>query len=115
MRTHLRLTDRSRGHGEWGMFNPGQKLLAWALTFAVAAVIYTGILSWGAGGEDGGSGHATTVVVAMVLVASHIFMAVANPSTRPALAGMVRGQVRRSWAAEHHAGWLGDVDRRSHR
>jgi formate dehydrogenase subunit gamma len=113
VRAHARPAHRGT-HGEWGMFNPGQKALAWALTVAISAVIYTGIVSWRAGGEDGGSGHAAAVVVAMALVASHIFMAVVNPSTRPALAGMVRGRVRRSWAAEHHAGWLRDIDRRSH-
>lgn len=113
VRAHLRRTDGSATHGEWGMFNPGQKVLAWALTVAVSAVIYTGIASWGAGGDEGGSAHAAAVIVAMVLVASHIFMAVVNPSTRPALAGMVRGRVRRSWAAEHHSGWLRDVERRS--
>ncbi len=112
VRAHLRRTARHGTPGEWGMFNPGQKLLAWALTLAVSAVIYTGILSWGAGGEDGGSWHAAAVVVAMVLIASHIFMAVVNPSTRPALAGMIRGRVPRSWAAEHHAGWLDDIERR---
>ena len=112
---HLPHADRPAAHGEWGMFNPGQKVLAWALTLAVSAVIYTGIVSWGAGGEGGGSGHPAAVIVAMVLVGSHIFMAVVNPSTRPALAGMVRGRVRRSWAAEHHAGWLRDVERRARR
>lgn len=39
-------------------------------------------------------------------------MAVVNPVTRPALAGMVMGRVRRSWAARHHGGWLDDVDSR---
>lgn len=111
---HLHRTDTNPSSREWGMFNPGQKVLAWALTLAVSAVIYTGFLSWRAGGEGAGSGHAVAVVVAMVLVASHIFMAVVNPSTRPALAGMVRGRVPRSWAAEHHAGWLRDTERRSH-
>ena len=112
---HLPGAERPATHGEWGMFNPGQKVLAWALSLAVSAVIYTGVVAWTAGGEDGGSGHAAAVIVAMVLVGSHIFMAVVNPSTRPALAGMVRGRVRRSWAAEHHAGWLRDVERRARR
>jgi len=112
VRAHVRRTPQPLGHGQWGMFNPGQKVLAWALTLSVSMVIYTGIVSWSAGGEGGGSGHAAAVVVAMALVAGHIFMAVVNPGTRPALAGMVRGGVRRSWAAEHHAGWLGDVERR---
>jgi hypothetical protein len=40
LRDHLRA---SRKRGEWGMSNPGQKLLAWGLTIAGAVVIYTGI------------------------------------------------------------------------
>jgi cytochrome b subunit of formate dehydrogenase len=55
------------------------------------------------------------VVVAMVLVGCHVFMAVVNPATRPALAGMVLGRVRRSWAEQHHGGWLHDHDRQQHR
>lgn len=92
-----------------GLFNTGQKLLAWALTVSVVAVVVTGVQSWRAGGE--GSLHGSAVVVTMVLLSAHVFMAVANPATRPALAGMVFGRVRRSWAAAHHPGWLDDVDR----
>jgi formate dehydrogenase subunit gamma len=92
------------------MFNPGQKVLAWALALAVAVVILTGIQAWQAG-EGEGSLHGAAVVAAMALLGCHVFMAVVNPSTRPALAGMVLGRVRRSWAQEHHGGWLHDSDR----
>ena len=87
------------------MFNPAQKALAWALTAAVAADIYTGVQTVGAGGEDAAGPHAAAVVVAMVLAGAHILMAVVNPVTRPALAGMVLGRVRRS-CARHHGGRL---------
>lgn len=109
VRDHL---HRSGRRGDWGMFNPGQKLLAWALTIAVGVVIYTGIQSLNAGGEDG-STHGIAVIVAMSLVGGHIFMAVLNPMTAGGLNGMVRGRVRRSWAARHHSGWLHDLDRTS--
>lgn len=107
VRDHLRPSGE---HGEWGMFNPGQKLLAWALTIAVAVVIYTGIESWSAGGEDN-SAHGIAAIVAMSLVGGHIFMAALNPMTAGALNGMLLGRVRRSWAAQHHSGWLHDLDR----
>ncbi|MDQ2748708.1 MAG: cytochrome b/b6 domain-containing protein [Actinomycetota bacterium] len=93
----------------WGMFNTGQKLLAWALGCSVVALVVTGIQSWNAGGEGGGA-HGTAVTVTLVLLSAHVFMAVVNPSTRPALAGMVFGRVRRSWAAQHHQEWLDEVD-----
>jgi len=99
-------------HREWGMFNTGQKFLAWALSASVAAVVVTGVQSWSAGG-DGGGAHGATVVVCMVLLGAHVFMAIVNPATRPALAGMVFGHVQRSWAAKHHGAWLDDVDLRA--
>ena len=96
-------------HREWGMFNTGQKVLAWALSISIAVVIVTGIQSWSAGGEGGN--HDTAILLSMVLLGAHVFMAVVNPATRPALAGMVFGRVRRSWAATHHEAWLNDNDR----
>jgi formate dehydrogenase subunit gamma len=106
---HLR-TSRSRRQGDYGMFNPGQKALAWALTITMGVVIYTGILALGARGEDAAGSHATAVIVAGVLVGVHLFMAVLNPATNPALRGMLVGRVRRSWAARHHGGWLRDEE-----
>jgi len=88
-----------------GMFNPGQKLLAWALSVSVVAVVATGIQAWSAHAQEGGL-HGVAVAVTAALLGAHVFMAVLNPATRPALAGMVFGRVPRSWAAEHHAGWL---------
>ena len=108
VRDHLRHPFGGGNHGDYGMFNPAQKALAWALSGAVAVVIYTGIQSLSAGGEDSGGPHAAAVVVAMVLLGAHAFMAVLNPATNHALHGMVFGRVRRSWAAKHHGGWLKD-------
>jgi cytochrome b subunit of formate dehydrogenase len=92
----------------WGMFNTGQKLLAWALTGSVTVVVVTGVLSWSRGGEGGP--HGAAVLLTGILLAAHVFMAVVNPRTRPALRGMVLGSVRRSWAAEHHRHWLETAD-----
>lgn len=111
IRDHLRHPLGGGRHGDYGMFNPAQKVLAWLLTGAFAAVIYTGILALSAGGDDSGGPHAAAVVVAGVLLAAHIFMAALNPATNHALSGMVFGRVRRSWAAKHHGGWLEDTDR----
>ncbi len=100
-----------RSHVRWGKFNVGQKVLAWSLIAALSAVIATGINSWSSG--EGASGpHAAAVLLTLVLLTAHVFMAVINPSTRPALPGMILGHVRRSWAAEHHAAWLEKADRK---
>ena len=99
------------GHVRWGKFNIGQKILAWTLLGSVAAIIVTGINSWSAG--EGASGpHAAAVAVALVLLGAHVFMALINPATRPALPGMVFGHVRQTWAAKHHPAWLEEQDRR---
>ena len=94
----------------WGMFNPGQKLLAWALTLSVTAVIVTGIQAWAAHTGEG-SLHGAAVLLTALLLTAHLFMAIVNPATRPALRGMAFGRVPRSWAAEHHRAWLDDLDR----
>jgi formate dehydrogenase gamma subunit len=96
----------------WGKFNLGQKGLAWMMLASLTAIIITGINSWHTDGDAAGP-HSTAVIVALVLLSLHVFMAVVNPLTRPALPGMVFGKVRRSWALHHHAKWVEDVDRRS--
>jgi len=99
-----------RSHVRWGTFNIGQKALAWSLIASLSAVIATGINSWSSG--EGASGpHAAAVLVTLALLTGHVFMAVVNPSTRPALPGMIFGHVRRGWATEHHAAWLEEQDR----
>jgi Cytochrome b subunit of formate dehydrogenase len=110
LRSRLQHPFRRHTDRAWGMFNTGQKILAWCLAISLSAVIVTGVLDWSAGGEGGGL-HGPVVVVTALLLGAHIFMAVVNPATRPALAGMVFGRVRRSWAAEHHGEWLDKVGR----
>lgn len=94
----------------WGMFNAGQKLLAWAVSISVALVIATGIVSWSQGGEGGL--HGAAVLLMGLLLGAHVFMAVVNPSTRHALHGMVFGRVSRSWALKHHRAWMEEVEGR---
>ena len=100
-----------RSHVRWGKFNIGQKVLAWSLIASLSAVVVTGINSWSSG--EGASGpHAAAVLLTLALLTAHVFMAVINPSTRPALPGMIFGHVRRSWATEHHIAWLEKQDRK---
>jgi formate dehydrogenase subunit gamma len=110
LRAHARHPLVTKDDPAWGMFNTGQKLLAWAVTASLGAVIVTGTLDWNAGGEGSGL-HPAMVVVTGVLLGAHVFIAIVNPVTGPAVAGMVFGRVRRSWAAKHHRGWLDEVER----
>lgn len=109
LRGRLRHTADRGPKPEWGMFNTGQKMLTWSLSASVTAVVVTGVQAWFASTAEGGL-HGTAVVMTAVLLSAHVFMAVVNPATRPALRGMVFGRVPRSWAAEHHGEWLHDLD-----
>ncbi len=97
---------------KWGKFNLGQKGLAWMLLASLTAIIVTGINSWHSGGDAAGP-HSAAVIIALILLSVHVFMAVVNPATRPAFPGMVFGRVKRSWALHHHAQWVEDEDCRS--
>lgn len=94
-----------------GRFNAGQKLNT-AVTAGLMVVAYvTGILMWL--GERNAAYrfpgtvliHDWTMLILVVLVAGHLHMALVNPSTRPALRGIVRGDVDREWARRHHERW----------
>ena len=79
------------------------------MSISVAVVVVTGIVAWSAHTGEGGL-HGSAVVLTALLLGAHLFMAIVNPATRPALAGMAFGRVRRSWAAEHHQAWLNDLE-----
>jgi formate dehydrogenase gamma subunit len=101
---------RRESHPAWGKFNTGQKVMAWLVSVSMSLVIITGIQSWRSGGDMAAT-HMAAAMATLALLGAHVFMALVNPSTRPALPGMVLGRVRRSWAATHHRGWLDDVER----
>jgi formate dehydrogenase subunit gamma len=92
--------------------NAGQKLNALAVAAISGAMIVTGLHLW----REPGSFLALVVHVGGFLAwipafCVHIFMAVINPGTRPALRAMLRGDVDRDWAAHHHARWLASLAR----
>lgn len=103
-----------------GRFNAGQKLNtvltgAFALLFAVS-----GTLLW-LGERNTSFRFDGTIVLhdgltlfSVILLVGHLYLAVIHPSTRHALRGMTRGDVRVDWAREHHAKWAdGDPGPRS--
>lgn len=100
-----------------GRFNAGQKLNT-ALVSGLMVVSYiTGFLLW-LGERNttyrfaGTFGvHNDVMWCLMVLVAGHLYMALLNPPTRAAMAGMLRGSVDRAWALRHHPKWVAEVDR----
>lgn len=49
--------------------------------------------------------HDGAMFVAVALVLGHLYLALVHRSTRPALRGIVLGDVDAGWAARHHAKW----------
>ena len=95
-----------------GRFNAGQKVnailtVAFAVLFAVS-----GFFLWLGERDhrflfDGtGTVHETLTLVSVALLTGHLYLALIHPSTRHALRGMTRGDVREDWAREHHPKWL---------
>lgn len=100
-----------------GRFNAGQKLNTAVVVGLMVVSYITGLLLW-YGERNTAYRFAGTISVhddvmwlLMILVAGHLYMALVNPHTRAAMAGMLRGSVDRAWAQRHHAKWVADVDR----
>jgi formate dehydrogenase subunit gamma len=94
-----------------GRFNAGQKRNA-AITAAFAVLfLVSGLFLWyGARNNDFSLAsavllHDALTVMAIVLVAGHLYLALLHPSTRHSLRGMTLGTVRADWARKHHAKW----------
>ena len=49
--------------------------------------------------------HDGLTLLATVLVLGHIYLSLVNPPTRPAMRGIIQGDVSEEWAAKHHANW----------
>ena len=95
-----------------GRFNAGQKLNA-LLTAAFAVLfVVSGFFLWLGERDhrfllDGtGTVHETLTLVSVALLVGHLYLAVLHPSTRHALRGITKGDVREDWAREHHPKWV---------
>jgi formate dehydrogenase subunit gamma len=102
-----------------GRFNAGQKLNTAVVAGLMVVSYITGFLLW-YGERNTAYRFAGTINIhddvmwlLIILVTGHLFMALVNPHTRAAMAGMVRGSVDRAWAQRHHAKWVAEVDRRA--
>jgi formate dehydrogenase subunit gamma len=117
----LRDADRFDGDdGRWltgrrapqGRFNAGQKLNL--ILTGVLTVLFTvsGLLLWFGEQDtrfrlDGSIAlHDAVTLISLFLLAGHLYLAVIHPSTRHALRGITRGEVREDWAERHHAKWV---------
>jgi len=118
LRGGLRRILDHRGAPEQGWLNAGQKL-ATAVMMGLFVVLYaTGIVMWlGAGvtwlriGSGAVDVHDLATILLVVLVGGHLYLALVHRATRPALRGIVTGEVNRDWARSHHARWVREEER----
>lgn len=98
---------------EQDKLNAGQKLNALAVIALSVVLATTGIHLWRAPGAFVALGlHLGAFLAWLPAFGVHLFMALLNPATRPALRGMVRGEVSRAWARHHHRRWVESEERR---
>ena len=88
-------------------FNAGQKINFMLVCILLAVLYVSGIDTIIAGTHHNlvFASHKLGTIALSVLVAGHLYMALVNRATRPALRGMLTGQVDRKWAREHYPRW----------
>jgi formate dehydrogenase subunit gamma len=90
-----------------GRFNAGQKVNYLLVCVLLVALYVSGVDTIIAGTHHNlifGS-HKLATIAAGALVAGHLYMALLNRATRPALRGMLTGEVDRQWARQHYPRW----------
>jgi len=93
-------------------FNVGQTAAAYVIAALLVGIYATGLAALAAHADDGGP-HGAVVALTLIVLAGHVFLAVAFPPTRPALRGMLTGWVDRTWARRHYPGWVTELDGQS--
>ena len=92
---------------EQGKFNAAEKLNFMMVCLTYPLYIATGLLIWMAHAAFlSWILHFAMAILALPLVAGHVFMAAINPSTRIGLEGMITGWVDREWAKHHYRRWF---------
>jgi formate dehydrogenase subunit gamma len=109
----LRSRDRRSGRVVVGKFNAGQKLNAAFTVGVILVMLGSGIMlfwpgPWPLSLRIGATfTHDWIAVAIFVVVVGHMLYALRDPD---AFRGMRTGEVPRSWAKRHYAGWLAEQD-----
>lgn len=90
-----------------GRFNAGQKVNFILVCFLLVVLYITGVDTIVVGTQDNllFAAHKIATIVLCVLVVGHLYMALVNRATRPALRGILSGKVDREWAGKHYPRW----------
>jgi formate dehydrogenase gamma subunit len=88
-------------------FNAGQKVNFALVCILLTALYVTGVDTIVAGTHHNliFGAHKLATIAFCVLMAGHLYMALVNRATRPALRGMLTGEVDREWARKHYQRW----------
>ena len=104
-----------------GKYNPGQKLVYWALVVSIAVLLISGVIMW----RPWFAGyfpiplirfasllHAVSAFVAIVTIVVHVYAAI---WVKGSIRSMTRGWVTRAWARHHHGLWAREQEEAQHR
>jgi formate dehydrogenase subunit gamma len=104
---------RHRAHPPAGRFNAGQKVNFILISLLLAALVISGIGLLIAGSPPNPifkAAHVAAAYLSIVLILGHLYMALINPSTRPALSGMITGKLDQAWLEKEHPRATSDDD-----
>ena len=96
-------------------FNGGQRLNTWWTVASAVLFLASGVVQWQwtrfpAEWRRGASElHDVLVVLGVVVVLGHLYLATVHRTTRPALRGIVTGRVDAAWARAKHPRWDTDA------
>ena len=90
-----------------GRFNAGQKVNFISICVLLCVLYVSGVDTIIAGTHHNliFGAHKLATIALSVLVVGHLYMALVNRATRPALRGMLTGEVDREWARRHYPRW----------
>ena len=88
-------------------FNAGQKVNFVLVCILLGVLYVSGVDTIVAGTHHNlvFGAHKLATIALCVSVAGHLYMALVNRATRPALRGMLTGEVDREWARKHYPRW----------
>ncbi len=96
-----------------GRFNAGQRMNVLIQIVAKWSMTTTGlVMHFGAGQLLMFTLHLLLCFFLVAVVTGHLYMALINPSTRPALSAMFSGYVEAEWLKRHHPGWFEELARK---
>jgi formate dehydrogenase subunit gamma len=111
------VTGREEALPEIGKYNPGQKLVFWAMTVLIVVLIVTGVMMW-----ERYFGELVSIetrriatfvhsVAAVLIICTWIVHVYAAFWTRGTISAMTSGTVTGGWAWRHHRKWLRELAR----